>query len=61
MLGALNDLTMIILLVAATVSLILTTTVVDPKKLEWIDPVAIYAAVVIVVLVGSCNDYSKEK
>lgn len=52
---------MIILLVSATVSLILTTTVVDPSELEWIDPVAIYAAVVIVTLVSACNDYSKEK
>lgn len=61
MLDALNDLTMIILLVSAVVSLILTTTVIDPGKLEWIDAVAILIAVVVVVLVTSCNDYSKEK
>ena len=58
---ALNDLTMIILLVSATISLILTTTLIDPDELEWIDPVAIYAAVIIVTMVSACNDYSKEK
>jgi len=52
---------MIILTVSATVSLILTTTIVDPSELEWIDPVAIYAAVIIVTLFSACNDYSKEK
>ena len=52
---------MIILLVAASVSLILTTTVEDPSELEWIDPVAIYVAVIIVTLVSAINDYSKEK
>ena len=52
---------MIILLVAATLSLILTTTLVDTAKIEWIDSLGIYAAVVVVCLVGSCNDYSKEK
>lgn len=61
MLDALNDTTMIILIVSAVVSLILTTTVVDPAELEWIDSVAILVAVVVVVMVSSCNDYSKEK
>lgn len=58
---ALNDLTMIILLVSATISLVLTTTLIDPDELEWIDPVAIYVAVIIVTMVSACNDYSKEK
>ena len=61
MLDALNDTTMIILIVSAIVSLILTTTVEDPAELEWIDSVAILVAVVVVVMVSSCNDYSKEK
>ena len=52
---------MIILLVSATISLVLTTTLIDPDELEWIDPVAIYAAVIIVTMVSACNDYSKEK
>lgn len=61
MLDALNDTTMIILLVSAVVSLILTTTVKDPEELEWIDSVAILIAVFVVVMVTACNDYSKEK
>lgn len=61
MLDALNDTTMIILLVSAIVSLILTTTVISPDKLEWIDSVAILIAVFVVVMVTACNDYSKEK
>ncbi|CAL5996411.1 Calcium-transporting_ATPase [Hexamita inflata] len=61
MLDALNDTTMIILIIASVVSMILTTTVIKPKELEWIDSVAILVAVVVVVMVTSCNDYSKEK
>ena len=61
MLDAIADLTMIILIVASVVSIILSTTVMDPSHLEWIDGVAIMVAVVIVVMVTSCNDYSKEK
>eukprot|EP00703_Trepomonas_sp_PC1_P002587 JAP94019.1 Plasma membrane calcium-transporting ATPase [Trepomonas sp. PC1] len=61
MLDAIADLTMIILIVASIVSIILSTTLMDPAELEWIDGVAIMVAVVIVVMVTSCNDYSKEK
>ena len=61
MLDAIADLTMIILIVASVVSIILSTTVMDPSHLEWIDGVAIMVAVIIVVMVTSCNDYSKEK
>ena len=52
---------MIILMVAATVSIILTTTVEDPSELGWIDGVAIFSAVIVVAMVTACNDYSKEK
>lgn len=61
MVDAVNDKTMITLIVAAVVSLILTTTVIKPAELEWIDSVAILVAVVVVVLVTSTNNYSKEK
>lgn len=52
---------MIILLVSGILSIILTTTVIPPSHLEWIDGVAILVAVVVVTLVTACNDYSKEK
>lgn len=61
MLEALSDKTMIILIIAAVVSLILTVTVIPASELEWMDSVAILVAVVVVVLVASTNDYSKEK
>lgn len=62
MLNALKDTTMIILIVSAVVSLILTLVFPqDGEKFAWIDSVAILVAVVVVVLVTSCNDYSKEK
>lgn len=56
-----KELTIIILFVSAILSLILTTTVKDPKDMEWVDSVAILAAVFIVVIVTACNDYSKER
>lgn len=61
MLNVLKDVTMIILLVSAVVSLVLTTTIVKPSELEWIDSVAILIAVFVVVMVTACNDYSKER
>ena len=61
MLDAISDLTMIILIISAIISIILSTTVMNASDMEWIDGVAIMVAVVIVVLVTSCNDYSKEK
>lgn len=61
MVDAVNDKTMITLIVAAVVSLVLTTTVIPPSELEYIDSIAILVAVVVVVLVTSTNNYSKEK
>ena len=61
MIDAINDKTMITLIVAAVVSLVLTTTVIKPAELEWIDSVAILVAVVVVMMVTSTNNYSKEK
>jgi len=62
LLEALNDTTLIILLVSAVVSIILG--VIDiggDEELGWLDGVAILVAVIIVVLVTACNDYSKER
>ena len=55
----LQDKTLIMLIIAATVSLILGITE-DPKS-GWIEGTAILCAVVIVVMVSSINDYQKEK
>ena len=53
---------MIILLVAAVVSIALGTGI-EAQREEgaYIDGIAILCAVIVVVLVSACNDYSKEK
>jgi len=66
MLGALSDKTMIMLCIAACVSLAIgiyqdTTSDDDEPKVHWVEGCAILVAVVIVVLVGSINDYNKER
>uniref|UniRef100_F1KQN1 Calcium-transporting ATPase n=1 Tax=Ascaris suum TaxID=6253 RepID=F1KQN1_ASCSU len=68
---ALQDVTLIILLVSAIVSLALSfytppddgTGAVDPSEHEagWIEGVAILISVVVVVLVTALNDYTKER
>ena len=58
-LEGLQDKTLIMLIIAATVSLILGIAE-DPKS-GWIEGTAILSAVVIVVMVSSLNDYQKEK
>ncbi|ORX44296.1 calcium-translocating P-type ATPase [Piromyces finnis] len=66
MLSALADKTMIMLCIAACVSLAIgiyqdTTSDDDEPKVHWVEGCAILVAVLIVVLVGSINDYNKEK
>ncbi|KAG4105899.1 calcium-translocating P-type ATPase [Neocallimastix lanati (nom. inval.)] len=66
MIAALSDKTMIMLCIAACVSLAIgiyqdTTSDDDEPKVHWVEGCAILVAVVIVVLVGSINDYNKEK
>ncbi|KAJ5078877.1 cation transporting atpase [Anaeramoeba ignava] len=56
---ALQDSTLIILMISAVVSLVLGVTVEDPRT-GWIEGTAILAAVVIVCLVTAINDYQKE-
>ena len=58
---AIQDKTLIILMVAAVIGIILGLTVEKDKDVAWIDGVAILAAVVIVVLVTAMNDWTKEK
>lgn len=59
---SLKDLTMIILLVSAIVSIIISSIPqIATEKYGWIDGVAILVAVIIVSLVAATNDYSKEK
>ncbi|EFA79639.1 P-type ATPase [Heterostelium album PN500] len=57
---AAHDKTLIILIVAAIVSIILGLTVED-RSTGWIDGTAILVAVTIVVLVTAGNDYNKEQ
>ena len=60
---------MVLLTIAATVSLILGiledtvfyNSETSPQKIDWVDGIAIIIAIVIVILVGSINDYQKER
>ena len=60
-LDAIQDKTLIILMVAAVASIILGVTVEPNKEIAWIDGAAILATVVIVVLVTALNDWTKGK
>ena len=57
---ALHDFTLIVLIVAAAISIILGLVVEKKKETAWIDGFAILVAVIVVVLVTAFNDYSKE-
>lgn len=63
MLRALQDRTLTMLCIAATISLAIGIyeDIADIHKLAWIEGVAIMLAVIAVVLVNSINDYEKEK
>jgi magnesium-transporting ATPase (P-type) len=56
--GALSDPTLLVLLAAATVSLVLGIFE-DPQQ-GWIEAVAIFIAVALVSMITTTNDYSKE-
>lgn len=59
---AAQDITLIILIVAAAISIILGLTVPgEDKKTSWIEGFAILISVVLVILVTAANDYSKER
>ncbi|EDV24949.1 uncharacterized protein TRIADDRAFT_25320 [Trichoplax adhaerens] len=57
---AMQDLTLIILMCSAAVSLILGLTI-EIESNGWIEGVAILVSVIVVVLVTAFNDYTKEK
>ena len=59
LLEAFNDTTLLILLAAATVSLIVGIYEEGAEK-GWIEGVAIYIAVILVSNIGAANDYSKQ-
>ena len=56
-----QDKTLIILIIAALVSLVLGVTVEEQKNIAWIEGAAILAAVAIVVLVTAIQDWTKER
>ena len=56
--GAFTDPTLLILLAAATVSLIIG--VIEEPSTGWIEGAAIFIAVFLVAVISSVNDYSKE-
>lgn len=58
---ALQDLTLIILMISGVVSLVLGLTVEEDKSVAWIEGASILAAVAIVVSVTAVNDFQKEK
>ena len=58
---ALHDPTLIILMIAAVVSLAFALTFFSFEDYEWIEGIAILISIVVVVLVASFTDYQKEK
>lgn len=59
--GALNDFTLIILIVCAFVSMAINLTFHEDKSIAWIEGAAILSAVAISSLIGAYNDWEKEK
>ena len=58
---AVQDPTLIILIIAAIISLVFGLTLSKFSDLEWVEGIAILVSVVLVVFVASFNDYQKEK
>ena len=58
---AMRDPTLIILTVAAVISLVFGLTLSHFDEYEWIEGIAILLSVVIVVFVSALNDWQKEK
>lgn len=60
--GAFEDTTIVILVIAATISLVLGVTLhVEEEGVGWVEGAAIFIAVLIVATVTSTNEYQKEK
>lgn len=60
-LDAIQDKTLVILIVAALLSIVLGVTVEEQKDIAWIEGAAILAAVALVVVVTAVNDWTKER
>ena len=60
-LKGMSNLMIIILIIAAIFSIVLGCTISQNNKKDWIDGVSIVIAIIIVVLVSSITEYSKEK
>eukprot|EP00899_Mesostigma_viride_P028596 jgi/Mesvir1/8921/Mv14206-RA.1 len=60
-LEALEDPTLVILMISGAISLVLGLTVEEDKSTGWIDGAAILAAVLVVVTVTAVNNFQKEK
>ena len=58
---AAQDVTLIILVVAAVISIVLGLTVEEDKKSGWIEGAAILISVCLVIVVTAGNDWSKER
>ena len=58
---AMSNLMILILIIAAIVSIVLGCTISQNKNKDWIDGLSIVIAIFIVVLVSSITQYSKEK
>lgn len=58
---AAQDVTLIILVVAAVISIVLGLTVEEDKKTGWIEGAAILISVCLVIVVTAGNDWSKER
>ena len=58
---AAQDVTLIILMVAAIISIVLGMTVEEDKKTSWIEGAAILISICVVILVTAGNDWSKER
>ena len=58
---ALQDEILIILIMAAAISITIGATVSHNPDVDWIEGLAILAAVIVVVLTTAINDYNKEQ
>ena len=56
-----QDKTLVILMIAAVVSIVLGLTVEEEKDIAWIEGFAILCAVFLVVIVTAVNDWTKER
>ncbi len=56
-----QDKTLIILIIAAIISIVLGVTVEEDKDIAWIEGAAILSAVLLVVVVTAVNDWTKER